>query len=154
MIVLEETIRWLVFNVVLALLPLIVNFFILTIIKNQQKPDSVWREILKEGELFIFSSTISASSIGTLVFRGFSTNTANSSVTGPSALILTIIISSLIIVLLLSTASFGISTFAKFVRQNTSSDVIFDDKRLSNASLAIAILASLLSYSAFVSFLV
>lgn len=128
MIILEQIIRWLVFNVVLALLPILVNFFSLLMIKHGDGDDSknYWREVVKEGELFIFSSTLSATSIGTVIFQASRSNTISATTfqsTSTNGLAITAIISSLIFVLLMSTALFGTSTFAKYVRQNSDSQV-------------------------------
>ncbi len=61
----QASIKWLFFNVILALLPLLLNLILVKI--GQLSTDRA--ELLKDGELFFFSTTIAAASVGTLLFQ-------------------------------------------------------------------------------------
>jgi hypothetical protein len=130
MLEVESSIRWFFFNVVLALLPLLLNLILIQVgsIKTN------WSELLKDGELFFFSTTIAASSIGALLFQS------------PSSLIVASITSYILIaILMISTGMFALSSFLKLKQM----DVI--DKKVFSASSALcAIVTICLSYVAFV----
>ncbi len=125
----EAHIRWFFFNIILALLPL---FFNLILIKIGQIKTN-WIELLKGGELFFFSSTISASSIGGLLFQN------------PSNIALALVISYLLLVVLaISTGMFSLSSFLKLKQMD-----MLDNKIFSKSSVWCAFLAVLLSYLTF-----
>lgn len=122
----EPTFRWFFFNVILALMPVVVNFVLVRMVKI----DTSWYRILKDGELFIFSSTISASSIGTAIIQ----RQSGSSVT-------TVTICALLIVLMLSAAMFAVSSYFKFKQE-----IPPDERLFGVSSVYCAALAVLLSY--------
>lgn len=98
MLEVESSIRWFFFNVFFALLPLLLN--LLLILVGSIKTN--WSELLKDGELFFFSTTIAASSIGTLLFQS------------PPNLIIALITSYILMAILtISTGMFALSSFLK-----------------------------------------
>lgn len=126
----EASIKWFFFNIVLALLPLLLNLMLIKV--GSVKTN--WSELLKDGELFFFSTTIAASSIGTLLFQE------------PSSPIIASLVSYfLMVILMISTGMFALSSFLKLKQM----DVI--DKKIFSASSAwCAVLTIVLSYFAFV----
>ncbi|NEP80751.1 MAG: hypothetical protein F6K39_22815 [Okeania sp. SIO3B3] len=53
---------WIFVKIVLPLMPIVINFIFIKIMGSDKK----WYQILTGGELFIFSTTISASAIGVI----------------------------------------------------------------------------------------
>ena len=126
----ENTIRWVFFNVILALVPLLLNFFLVKV----ARVTTTWHKMLKDGELYIFSSTIAAASIGK-EFLDSSSKDLTSTVT----------VFALIIILMLSAAMFSLSSFLKFREESC-----LDEKLFSGGSISCAIVAGILSYVVFV----
>ncbi len=62
--IMSASILWIFVNIILALLPIVTNFILIKIMKIHKK----WYETMTGGELFIFSTTISASAIGVTFF--------------------------------------------------------------------------------------
>lgn len=127
----ESSTRWFFFNVVLALLPLLLNLILIRVgnIKTN------WPELLKDGELFFFSTAISASSIGTLLFQHPS-----------SPLVASITSYFLILILIVSTGMFALSSFMKLKQM----DDVIDKKVFGLISAWCAVIAIIISYIAFI----
>ena len=126
----ESSIRWFFFNVVLALLPLLLNLMLIQVgsIKTN------WSELLKDGELFFFSTTIAASSIGALLFQN------------PSSPVLASVTSYfLMVILMISTGMFALSSFLKLKQMD-----VIDKKVFSASSAWCAVITIFLSYVAFI----
>jgi hypothetical protein len=128
---LQKAVQWGVFNVLLALLPIIVNFILAAYLKVPNR----WMAVLKDGELFIFSSTVAATSLGqkladflspnsrinqsTLIVEE-STRVADSvlvSHVSDSPVAGMIIIASLLLVMALSSALFALSSYYKLEKK-------------------------------------
>ena len=82
----SEKILW-IFKIVLPLMPIVITFIFIKI----KEIDKEWYQILTGGELFIFSTTISASTIGVTSFQSLDNSLGN---LGFDILILTIILSA------------------------------------------------------------
>lgn len=124
---LELTILWIFTNIILALIPIAINLVLIKILKISME----WYKALKGGELFIFSTTLSASSIG----LGSIQNAFNN-VLG------TLSFCILILVIIISTVLFGVACFTKLKNEN-----IPDEKLFAAASISCATLASIFSYT-------
>lgn len=114
-------ILWIFVNIILALLPIVTNFLLIKIMKIERE----WYETLKDGELFIFSTTISASAIGVTFFQGSLDNSLGNLVF--CILLLTIIFSTLL---------FGFASVLKFKQEKMP-----DEKLYAIASIGCAIAA-------------
>lgn len=125
-----SSLKWLFFNVILSLLPLALNAILVVV----GRVTTSWPEMLKDGELFFFSTAISASSIGGLLFQV------------PSNKVVAAIVTYLLMtILMISTGMFALSSFMKLKQI----DAI--DKTVFGASSAwCAIFTIILSYIAFV----
>lgn len=95
---LPTQLQWIFFNVILALLPIFLSAVAIRFFSTSTR----WSQALMDGELFIFSSTMSATSIGVSVFDGAKLNFLGG-----------IALCTLILVLIISTFLFGISQFLK-----------------------------------------
>jgi hypothetical protein len=137
-------ISWIVLNLVLALVPLFVSilfkfFFSLPV---------TWIQILKEGELFLFSTTVSANAISKLVLPAPETNgvgkisLALPQLSADKAFTLI----GLILILLLSTILFGALSLIKF---NNLKKIKVGDRNYTLGALGCAATSSILSYVAF-----
>lgn len=127
---LEAHIKWIFFNVVMALFPLLLNF-ILTRVGNMQIG---LVDLLKDGELFFFSTAISASAIGTL----FSER--------PSDLATAVVLGCLLLVILIiSTGLFSLRSFLKLKQMD-----VLDARIFGKASVWCSLIAVILSYLTFV----
>ena len=94
----SKGIHWFFFSVVLALLPLFLNLIISWVTDLTLE----WRELVKGGELFFFSTAISGTSLGSLILER------------PSNLALTVLIGSvLIVILIMSSCLFALASFLK-----------------------------------------
>jgi len=126
----QASIKWLFFNVILALLPLLLNLILVKI----GKVTTDRAELLKDGELFFFSTSIAAASVGTLLFQI------------PSNLIIASIVwYCLITIIMVSTGLFALSSFLKLKKMD-----VIDKKVFSDSSAWCAIITIILSYFAFV----
>jgi hypothetical protein len=126
----QASIKWLFFNVILALLPLLLNLILVKI----GKVSTDRAELLKDGELFFFSTTIAASSVGTLLFQS------------PSNPIIASIVSYfLMTIIMISTGLFALSSFLKLTKTEG-----IDKKIFSDSSVLCAAITIILSYFAFV----
>lgn len=125
----EAIINWLFFNVILALLPLLLTFSIVKVKVIDVNPH--WYEVIEDGQLFIFASVLSATAIGALALKE----------SGLSGLGSVVNFCALLIILILSTALFAVITLQR-LRQENHADV----KRVSKSSVYCAIIASVLSY--------
>jgi|GEM_PF-5796759 len=125
----ENNINWIFFNVILALFPLILNSIIVPISSEKIQ----WKDLLKDGELFFFSTSITASSIGTLFLKR------------PSNIALAVLVGSLlIIVLVMSSCLFSLASFQK-IKQ-----IDFLDKELyAISSVWCSVAAAILGYLTF-----
>lgn len=146
----DGTLKWLCFNIVLALIPLALNFILVKLLVINIS----WYKILKDGELFVFSSAVSASAIGDTFFRhtgnistvakvSAASPTTQASIIGSASNEITMF--ALLIVLILSAFLFAISSLLKFQNQSPP-----DEKLFSCSSIACAALSTLLSYFAIV----
>ena len=136
--------QWFFINVVLALLPLIINLVIVSMFKEEERRKWQWINLFRDGELFFFSSTISATSISELVLG------SNQSSTNNIGYIHTFTLLPLMLVLLLSTVIFGCSAYTKLQKQlSGKGDSLLDDLRFSYGSVACAIASMILGYVAF-----
>ncbi|MBD1853000.1 hypothetical protein H6F87_23945 [Cyanobacteria bacterium FACHB-502] len=126
----QASIKWLFFNVILALLPLLLNLILVKI----GKVTTDRAELLKDGELFFFSTTIAASSVGSLLFQS------------PSNPIFASIVSYLLMtIIMISTGLFALSSFLKLKKMEAIDKQVFSDSSAWCAAITIA-----LSYFAFV----
>lgn len=123
-----EFIFWLFFNVILPLLPLILNLLCVRLMRN---PPS-WDHVLKEGELLIFSTTVSATALGKSVLERDANDISEN-----------LILIVLLLIIIVSSFMSSISFYRKL--ENKSQD-LFDDRKFSYASLALAFLAGLFSF--------
>jgi hypothetical protein len=129
---------WVVFNVVLALLPLAVT----PLLKLFSAGGALAfdQTLLRDGELFFFSSTLSAASIGKtfeLFLRG-----------SQSVNIYTFL--GLLLTLLLSAICLGVALSIKINRVPTATSTLTDgDIKMANASVAVGFLAIILSFVSF-----
>jgi len=126
----QASIKWLFFNVVLALLPLLLNLILVKI--GNVTTDRA--ELLKDGELFFFSTTIAAASIGTLLFQ----NPSN-------PLVASVVSYFLMTIIMISTGLFALSSFLKLKKMD-----VIDKKIFSDSSAWCAVVTVVLSYFAFV----
>ena len=126
MIPAEPTVVWLACNVGLALLPLSFNALLLALFNVKNK----WAAVMREGELFIFSSTLSATSIGISVYDGLKTGLLN-----------VIAFWILVIVLALASGLFAISSLSKLKGES-----IPNEKLYIGASVSCAVLTVVFSY--------
>ncbi|MDJ0661123.1 MAG: hypothetical protein QNJ42_16780 [Crocosphaera sp.] len=142
----NEVIFWLFFNVILALLPLLVNLLLIFLIPHQERQQWKWIALVKEGELFFFSSTLAAIEIGDI----FQNN--NLSQSTESELVSTFTLISLLLVLLLSSIIFGCSALMKIQGQLSGSryPYLFDEEKFAIGSITCAIMAIILSLIAFI----
>ncbi|MGJ5674056.1 MAG: hypothetical protein ACR9NN_10665 [Nostochopsis sp.] len=107
---LQNSMKWFFFNVFLALLPLLLNFILIKIGRIK----TTWFELLKDGELFFFSTSLAASSIGAFLFQS------------PSSLMIASVTSYLLITLLLiSTGLFALSSFLKLKQMEAIDKKVF-----------------------------
>ena len=123
---LKESVRWIFFNIGVALFPIWATQ-IVTATFGTVQPLS---KVLKDGELFVFSSTLSASAMGTAFFERD---------VGLAGIMLTAC--GLIVVLIISGGLF----FATVQLKSTGQQVP-NEKRLAKASIYCAIAAAFLSY--------
>lgn len=127
---------WLTFNIVIALLPLVASALIVILIKLPIH----WTWVLRDGELFFFSTAVSATSLGKLTTSlNLQANTTFYSC------LLTAIVSATV---------FGMTSYLKLQRGLDIEEIEKEDSqtsyaRLSGASVTFAILSIGLSYSAF-----
>jgi len=126
----QSSIKWLFFNVILALLPLLLNLILVKI----GKVTTDRAELLKDGELFFFSTTIAASSVGTLLFQ----SSAN-------PIIASVVSYFLMTIIMVSTGLFALSSFLKLKKMD-----VIDKKVFSDSSAWCAIITIIFSYFAFV----
>ncbi len=140
---LSDLSRWFFINVVLALLPLIVNLVVISMFKEEERRKWKWVSLFRDGELFFFSSTISATSMSEVVLG----NKSNSPNLG---YLHTFTLLPIMLVLLLSTVIFGCAAYTKLQKQLTGKgDSLLDDFRFSYGSVACAIASVILGYVAF-----
>jgi hypothetical protein len=125
----ENNVNWILFNVILALFPLLFNAVLLPLSGEMLK----WKDLLKDGELFFFSTSITASSIGTLFLKR------------PSNLALSVTLGSFLVILLVtSSCLFSLASFQK-IKQ-----IDFLDRQLyAVSSVWCSSFAVLLGYLAF-----
>lgn len=149
--ILSQLSQWFFINVVLALLPLIINLVVISMFKDNERRKWKWINLFRDGELFFFSSTISATSISELVLRDIQTSASNQISASNLEYIHTFTLLPLMLVLLLSTVIFGCSAYTKLQEQlSGQQDSLLDDFRFSYGSIACAIAAIILGYVAFV----
>lgn len=136
--------QWFFINVVLALLPLIINLIVVSMFKEEERRKWKWINLFRDGELFFFSSTISATSVSELVLGEKQGSTNNIGYIHAFTLL------PLMLVLLLSTVIFGCSAYTKLQEQlSGKGDSLLDDLRFSYGSVACAIASIILGYVAF-----
>lgn len=142
--------QWFFINVVLALLPLIINLVVISMFKEEERRKWKWISLFRDGELFFFSSTISATSISELVL-GNNQSSTNSNVTNDNvAYVHTFTLLPLMLVLVVSTVIFGCAAYIKLQEQlSGKGNSLLDDFRFSYGSVACAIASTILGYIAF-----
>lgn len=141
--------KWFFVNILLAILPLIASFLIVLNFKEDERRKWTWISLFKNGELFFFSSAISASAISEL---SSARDTSTSKITAIQASgDYTITLISLILILLISTIMFGSSAYLNLQSQifKTQSSPI-DERRFAYSSVFCAITAAILGYIAFI----
>ncbi len=124
----EDHIIWLFSHVILALLP----FFLTLILIYVGGIKITWINLLKQGELFFFSSTISASSISNLFIQN-SHNQISQFIIG----------CILLIILMVST---GMAALRRFMDLQEDIENPIDNQVFSTFSIVCTMLAILLSY--------
>ena len=132
----HEAIGWLFFNVVLALLPIGFSYLIAYLLRHR----IVWHDGVKEGELFIFATTLSAGTIGECLW-GKVADLANKSTFAGALPVHNWAVLPLLLVLVLSACLFAVSVFLKLERRAPPDPALF-----STASLIAAFLAILFSF--------
>jgi hypothetical protein len=137
---------WIILNLVLAIIPLILSI----VLRFLFGFPATWIEILKEGELFLFSTTISANSIGKLVLP----TPSEANAVGKISLVLpqlstdkAFTLIGLFLTLLCSAMIFGAFSLVKFSRNSNTFAVT--DRNYAVAALSCATMAFVLSYAAF-----
>jgi hypothetical protein len=110
----EEFILWLFFTIVLAVLPLLLNYLILMMFASWNVWLSNCLNLLKDGELFFFSTTLSATSLNKLTAL-LSVAAVGSGASRPISTSWVQV--GLWSVLIVSTSVFGLCTFSKLDKQ-------------------------------------
>lgn len=126
----NSSIAWLFFNVIFAVFPVLFNVVLVRLgnIKTSRA------ELLKDGELYVFSTSISAASVGSILFGN------------PSNLIISSLTACcLMSVFCASSGFFMLASFTKLKKIN-----VFDKQFYSDSSIACALITVFLSYIAFV----
>ncbi len=123
---LTDSVRWVVFNVGVALLPIWATKIISVVFRKTL----TWPQLLKDGEMFVFASTLSASAMSTAFFER---NVGEAGIMLAGC--------ALVIVLMISTGLF----FAT-VQLKVSGEPLPDEKMAARVSTACAVAASVLSY--------
>jgi len=136
---------WVAFNVILALIPLGITPLFRGFL-NAAGGFGLDRKLFRDGELFFYSSTLSAASIGK-TFELFLRHQQTPRIYTFLGLLMT---------LLLSAICFGAAVSVKLNRENLiatnpqmANTLTEGDKRLANASLAVSFLAVVLSFVSF-----
>ena len=144
MVILKDLSQWVFINVIFALLPLIINLIVVSMFREEERNKWKWITLFKNGELFFFSSTISASSMSELVLND------TSNLTNDVGYVHLFILLPLMIVLILSTVIFGCSAYIK-LQEQISGEVnsLLDDFRFSYGSIACAVTSIILGYMSF-----
>ncbi len=101
---------WFFVSVVLALMPLILNLILVKVGRLQVG----WAELLKDGELFFFATSLAASALGTLLFK----KPGNPG----GALLLSYL---LLIVLTISSGLFALASFLKLTKSDAVDKTVF-----------------------------
>lgn len=119
-------VKWIVFNVVVALLPIGLTFAVVRVFHLPTR----WFEVLKDGELFIYSTTLSASAIGAVMLDSKLQRTAPF-----------VAFWFLVLMLMFSTVLFGVSSYLKLTHQSPAKPRV-----VSASSVVCAVLVSAASY--------
>ncbi|NEQ35933.1 MAG: hypothetical protein F6K40_06385 [Okeania sp. SIO3I5] len=125
----SSNLLWIFVKIVLPLMPIVINFIFIRIMGSDKK----WYQILTGGELFIFSTTISASAIGVTFFQGTLDNSLGN-----------LIFCILLLTLIFSTSLFGFGRFIKLDENKIGK--IKNEELYAIASIACAIAAIFCSY--------
>jgi hypothetical protein len=140
---------WVALNVLLALIPVVITISLSFFFNSSGSPVN-WIQILREGELFLFSTTISANAISKMILP----SPGDADVAGKIALIpqsVTTIkafnLVALALMLLFSTFMFGASSMIKVYNV---ANVRVAERRYVMGAFGCAIASSCLSYWAFV----
>lgn len=123
---LTDSVRWIVFNVGVALFPIWATKIICIVFRNAL----TWPQLLRDGEMFVFASTLAASAMSTAFFER---NVAHAGIMLSGC--------ALVIVLMISTGLF----FAT-VQLKVSGQTVPDEKMVARASVVCAVSAAVLSY--------
>jgi hypothetical protein len=124
----ESIFQWLFFNVILALTPVI---FILLVVWMFDL-NTRWFRVLRGGELYIFSTTLAATSISARLFD-----------TKPATDVVTVSIAALVVIMLFATGLFALSAYTQLQPRGLSDRVSW---RISGTSIGCAVATSVLSY--------
>jgi hypothetical protein len=119
---------WLFFNVILALIPLIFSLVAVWMFRIQTK----WYKMLKGGELYIFSTTVAASSLGIFAIQHDSINTVQTS-----------LLCALLLIMLLSGFLFAVSAYVQLQDETLPEEHM---SRYGGLSVACAVAAAVLGY--------
>ena len=125
---LDDLPRWLVFNVILALVPLIFSTVVVWIFRIKTR----WYRMLRGGELYIFSTSIAASSVGLFALEHDSINPGQGTLLG-----------ALFLIMLLSSCLFAVSAYTQLQQQDLPEEHM---SRYGGLSVACAVAASALGY--------
>ncbi|NEO52657.1 MAG: hypothetical protein F6K54_05950 [Okeania sp. SIO3B5] len=125
----SSNLLWIFVKIVLPLMPIVINFIFIKIMGSDKK----WYQILTGGELFIFSTTISASAIGVTFFQGSLDNSLGN-----------LIFCILLLTLIFSTSLFGFGRFIKLDENKIGN--IENEELYAISSIACAIAAIFCSY--------
>jgi hypothetical protein len=123
----QNLVEWMFFDIIFALAPVLIIFLV---VYMSDDIDAGWHDVLRDGELFIFSTAVAASSIGDVFFEQGTENSAARSAA----------LCTLFIVLVLSTALFGMASYRKLKGEG------LENRRFSAGSVGCACLAGILSY--------
>ncbi|MDZ7968529.1 MAG: hypothetical protein RM368_26850 [Nostoc sp. DedSLP03] len=126
----EPLISWLFINVLLALAPI---FLKLAIIISSRVKILKWYEVIQDGELYIFSATLSASAIVLPVLKKQHLNALER-----------ISISLLVFIILLSSVLFSLASYVKLMKRDLETELNL--KIYTIGSIACSILAVSFSY--------
>jgi hypothetical protein len=128
---LEPFVQWLFTNVIAALFPIAVGILSIKL----WRIDIRWHAVLRDGELFVFSSTLSITALSASFFSQLPRTLANS-----------LIVLSLFVVLGISTLFYGAAILAKLTGASSNAN----EEMIATGSILCASLVVLLSSYVFV----
>jgi hypothetical protein len=123
----QPIVNWAFFDVIFALAPLVLTFAMVKLLGM----GTPWHTVLKDGELFIFSSTVLASYVGIVLFQEDKLSLAD-----------VLIVCAAILFLFVSACLFTLTSYFKFTGQPLPGQ-----KRFGFTSISCACVAALLGYA-------